>query len=96
MAEVRVVALIKAKAGHEQTVSEALKHLADASQNEEGCQSYELFRSNVEPATFATVESWNSQEALEVHNTGPHPAAALEAAGHLLQSPPEIHPLSPL
>lgn len=95
MMAVRVVALIKAQNGHEQTVGEEMRKLAEASRGEYGCQSYELFVSSADPLTFATIESWDSQAALEAHNSGPHPAAALQAAGHLLAAPPEIHPVTP-
>ena len=92
---VRVVALIKAQDGQQQAVGDELRKLAEASRGEDGCLSYELFVSSADPLTFATVELWDSQAALEAHNSGPHPAAASQAAGHLLAAPPEIHPITP-
>lgn len=96
MADLDVVAVIKAKAGSEQVVQEALEALVGPTRSEEGCISYELFSSRVDSATFITVEKWRGQGDLDAHLQTPHLAQALAAAGEHLAGAPEIHPLAPL
>jgi quinol monooxygenase YgiN len=95
MAEVKVVALLIAKAGAEGTVQQALEALVAPTRAEEGCLGYELFESLAAPGTFITVESWRAQADLETHLQTPHVQQALAAAGDALAQPPGIHPLRP-
>jgi quinol monooxygenase YgiN len=90
----KVVALIRAEAGREQQVGEALRTLTSASQGDRGCTSYELYTSAGEPTTFVTVEEWESQEDLDAHLQAPHLQEAFSAVGELLASAPEIHLLT--
>ena len=58
--------------------------------------SYELFSSLADPTTFITVERWRGQDDLNAHMQTPHIAAALQAAGDVLDGGPAIHPLAPV
>jgi quinol monooxygenase YgiN len=95
MSDLNVVAVLKAKPGSEDTVGRALGALVVPTRAEEGCISYELFRSAADPTTFITIERWRSQDDLDAHMQTPHIAQALEAAGDALDGAPAIHPLQP-
>ena len=94
MANLKVVALLKAKVGSEDTLREALQNLVEPTRAEDGCLSYALFFSTVDPATFVTIEEWRSQDDLDAHMTTPHVTAALASASAIFAAPPEIHPLT--
>jgi len=93
MSDLRVVAVLKAKAGSEGPVGEALKELVLPTRSEVGCLTYELFESTSAPGTFITVETWRSQEDLDGHFMTPHVQQAFASAGDHLDGEPEIHPL---
>jgi quinol monooxygenase YgiN len=96
MSDLNVIAVIKAKPGCEAVLQEALSALTDASREEEGCRSYELFQSASDPSAFVTVEKWRSQADLDEHAKTPHVAQAFQAAGEIVAEPPAIHPLKPV
>ena len=91
-----VVATITAKPGSESVVQDALRGLVGPTRGEEGCLSYELYRSAVDPAVFTTIEQWRDRADLDAHMGTPHMAEALGATeGHFAVAP-AIHPLEPL
>ena len=96
MSELHVVATIPAQAEHVEDVRAALTTLVEATRQEEGCLSYDLFESAAAPGVFVTVERWTSQEALDAHMRTPHVAAAFQAAEGALAGEVAIHPLVPL
>ena len=93
MADLQVVAVITAKTGSEKLVGEALSALVEPTRSEPGCRSYQLFVSAADPATFITVETWDSQADLDAHMQTPHVQQALSAAGEHMAQAPAIHPL---
>ncbi len=96
MPNLPVVAVITVKPGSEQIVASALQTLAAASRGDHGCVSYESFASASVPATFVTVEEWESQEDLDAHMASPHMVEAINAFGEHLDGFPAIHTLLPL
>lgn len=94
MADLQVVAILTAKAGSEKVVQEALSALVEPTLSEAGCTSYQLFVSGTDPATFITVETWDSQADLDAHMGTPHVQQALSVAGDHLAQAPAVHPLS--
>ncbi len=95
MPDLQVVAAIPVKAEATEAVRTALQTLAEASRQEDGCLSYELFESTSVPGTFVTVERWTGQDALNRHMQTPHIAQALAAADGNLTGDIAIHPLVP-
>lgn len=91
-----VVATITAKPGSETIVHDALRTLAAATRNEDGCLGYDLFQSQADPTVFVTVEQWREQADLDAHLQSPHLAEALATAGEHLAVEPAIHPLRPI
>jgi quinol monooxygenase YgiN len=96
MPNLPVVAVITVKPGSEQIVETALQALAAASKGDHGCVSYESFASVSVPATFVTVEEWETQEDLDAHMASPHMVEAINAFGEYLDGFPAIHTLRPL
>jgi quinol monooxygenase YgiN len=96
MPDVRVVAVIPAKAGSEDVVRDALITLAEASRRHQGCTDYRLLESAAAPGTFVTIESWSSQEDVDAHMQTPDIATALGAAEGHLGGDIAIHPLRPV
>ena len=96
MANLQVVAVMTAKPGSEKPVADALQALVEPTRSEAGCNSYQLFVSAVDPATFITVETWSSREDLDAHLRSPHVQQALSAAGDHLAQAPAVHPLIPV
>lgn len=54
---------------HFQTIA---KELVEKSLAEEGCVTYSLNRSKADPNTFAFIEIWKDQEAIDIHNASEH------------------------
>jgi quinol monooxygenase YgiN len=96
MPNLDVVAVITAKPGSEPIVEAAMKALVGPSRGEDGNVSYELFASASAPATFITIEKWQSQEDLDAHMASAHMAEAITAAGDHFDGFPAIHTLRPL
>jgi quinol monooxygenase YgiN len=70
--------------------------MVEPARSEPGCNSYQLFTSAVDPATFITVETWSSREELNAHYQSPPVQQALSAAAEHLVQAPAIHPLIPV
>ncbi|MDH4280009.1 MAG: antibiotic biosynthesis monooxygenase [Acidimicrobiia bacterium] len=96
MSELPVVATIPATAEGTETVRSALETLVDASRQEEGCISYDVYESASAPGMFVTVERWTGQDAMDAHMSTPHVAAAIAAVGGALSGDIAIHPLVPV
>jgi len=94
MDNLEIVAILTAKAGSEALVGETLSALVEPTRAEDGCISYRVFVSAVDPATFITVETWNSQDEFNEHMQTPYVQHAFETAGDHLTQAPLIHPLS--
>lgn len=95
MPDQHVVATIPARPESQETVADLLRTLAQATREEEGCLSYELYRSASAPTTFVTVERWTDQAALEQHLSSAHVAAAIAGSDGHLAGEISIHPLVP-
>lgn len=67
-----LTATVKAKAGEEEAVKEALLSLVGPTRKEPGCLLYNLHQSKSDPTVFMFYELWTSQEALDAHGKTPH------------------------
>ena len=90
MAEVVVVATMKAGEGNVDTVLEAIKEVAAETHAEEGCITYAVHQGAQDPNTVVLVERWRSQEDLDAHFRQAYVAALGEQAS-LLAEPPQVH-----
>jgi len=96
MSDLNVVAVLKAKAGSEAVLQDALAGLVAPTRAEDGCIGYELFRSASDASTFITIERWRSQDDLDAHMQTAHIARALQTAGDAIDGGPAIHSLTPV
>jgi len=67
-----VVAVIKAKAGMEQDVENAIKAIIPKVEVEEGTLAYTLHRGKKEPGKFLFYEKYINKEALALHASTLH------------------------
>lgn len=67
-----VVATLKARAGQEEALHEALRALIPPTRAEGGCINYDLHRSSDEPGTFLFYENWTTRPLWEQHMASAH------------------------
>lgn len=67
-----LTAVVKAKAGQEEAVREALLSMVQPTRQEPGCLAYNLHQSKKDPTQFMFYEQWASQAALDAHGQTPH------------------------
>jgi quinol monooxygenase YgiN len=94
MAEVVVVATLKAKPGREDEVEAALAGIAVPSHEEPGCIRYALHRGVDDPTRIVLVERWASRQDLDEHFTHPY-TQNLPDPSEYLDEPPQIFFLEP-
>ena len=68
MKNLEVIALIKFKAEQVSEILDSLKVLVEESQKEKGCIKYNLIEDIDTEGHFIMSETWESQEALNLHN----------------------------
>ena len=85
-----VVARVRAKAGKEAQVREALMALIAPTRAEEGCINYDLHLSTEDPQLFLFHENWTSRAALDEHLQKPHLQELGAKAEELFDGPVEI------
>ncbi len=96
MAELHVVAVIKAKEGKEAAVREAMSSIIGPSRQDKGCIRYDLFEAQGAPGTLVNLETWASVEDMNEHMKSPHLGAAFAGAGDALDGAPQIYLLNPI
>lgn len=75
----RIVAIVTLKdVAYAAEFEQAASAVVAGSRAEEGCVYYELGKSET-PMTYAFIEVWKSQEAINIHNETPHFKAFVEA-----------------
>ena len=67
-----LTATVRAKAGEEDAVKEALLSLVEPTRQEPGCVCYNLHQSKKEKGHFMFYEIWANQEALDAHGKTDH------------------------
>ena len=95
MAEVRVFARAKAKAGKEEALREQFLELVKASRTEDGTDFYELFESK-DGGEFLFSEQYGSPEEFEAHKSSDHFKQAMEATESLLDGELTIWVVDPV
>ena len=96
MAELHVVAVLKAKEGKESIVRDAMQSIVGPSRQDKGCIRYDLYEAQGASGTLVNLETWASQEDLNEHMKSPHLGAAFGSAGEALDGAPQIYLLSPV
>ena len=79
MAQLTIVAHIKAKSDQTDLVKSELAKLVDITRSEDGCLQYDLHQDNENPAHFLFYENWESREQWQVHMNAAHLQAYMAA-----------------
>jgi len=90
MAEVTVVARIKALPTRKEAVRQVLISLMQPTRSEPGCVSYDLHVAADDETLFMIHEKWKSGRDLNEHLQKPYIKAFVEKTGELLAEPVEI------
>ena len=72
MAQLTIVANIKAKADRIDLVKSELEKLIETTRAEEGCVQYDLHQDNDNPAHFLFFENWESRDLWQAHMDAQH------------------------
>lgn len=89
-APIRVVAHIIARSGKEDEVKSILSSVVQPTHQEPGCLHYELLQNNDDAAEFMLIEEWETQVALERHQTAAHMKMAESKAERLIAASPDV------
>lgn len=82
-----IIGRLKAKAGKESELQNALLDLVPLSRAEAGCINYDLHEVIDEPGLFLLYENWTDQAALDLHFGFVHSQEFAAKASHLLAVP---------
>lgn len=72
MSQLNIIATITIKPEYHEAFKPIFKRLVIGSRAEHGCVQYELNQSIENPNIYIVVETWQSQQAIDLHNTTPH------------------------
>ncbi len=85
-----VTATVLGKPDEREHIAATLAACAAASRNDPGCTKYAFWTDVENPDSYASIETWDSQEQLDAHMQTPHVAALLAALGDKLAGAPVI------
>jgi quinol monooxygenase YgiN len=86
-----IIATIRIKAGQDAAFEAAMKPFVETVRREEaGTRFYSLTRKQGSKTEYVVMEQYDSQGAIDAHNTTPHFQALLGKIGPLLDGAPEI------
>ena len=78
-----VVAVFRARPGHEMALGAALRAMLLPTRNEDGCLNYDLHQGNDDPGLFFFHETRESADHHQAHLDTPHvPSPARDQSGH--------------
>lgn len=69
---IRVVAKFNFKPEEKEKAMELCKELVDETRKETGCKGYDLAQSAKDENQYVVLETWESQEVLDVHSASEH------------------------
>ena len=85
-----VVAKLKAKAGEEAKMEEALRGMVGKVDQEEGTLTYTLHRDQQDPRVFLFYEKYKDAAALKIHSSTPYFKQLFKTLEPMLEGTPEI------
>ena len=89
-----VTAVMKIKSEHRENYLAEVERLVIAANQEAGALYYEHFENTDEPNTFAFIERYKDEQALEAHNQSEHFQQFFSEVKQYLVEEPEIKVLS--
>jgi quinol monooxygenase YgiN len=93
MAKIRVIARARARAGKAEELKAVLRQLVAPTRQEQGCNYYEFFQSQLE-GVFVFNEEWERAEDLQAHASTERFKAVIAQAEPLLAEPMEVNLLT--
>lgn len=90
-----VIATLTVKPEAKADLIAAAKDAIAATRQEEGCISYELFESTVDPHKLAFVEEWESADRLALHSKSDHMRAFGRVAVKCFAAPVQVQIITP-
>lgn len=87
----RVIAILTVAPEKKQDLIAAARPAIEATRQEEGCISYDLYESVSEPSKLAFVEEWDSADRLPGHSKTEHMRSFGRVATQCFTAPPEIN-----
>lgn len=94
--QLTIIATLYAQAGKDDALAARMREMAQASQQEAGCERYDLQRSNDDPREIIVVEYWRDAEALALHDASAHMAALGRDLPALIDRPVAIRRYAPV
>ena len=85
-----VVAVLKAQAGKEKAMEDALRAMIPKVQSEEGTIAYILHRAQNERGKFLFYEKYRDKAAFDIHSSTPHFQELFGKIGPLLEGQPIV------
>lgn len=85
-----VVAKLKAKAGQEEKMEQALRDMVPKVESEPGTQTYTLHRAQKDPRTFMFYEKYQDADALKQHSQTPYFKELFRVLTPMLDGAPEV------
>ena len=85
-----LVVNIEVQDGKQDEMLALVKPLVEASQKEEGCIEYNFYQQLDSPTSFAFIEKWKDQAALDFHEKQDHFTYAVPKMGPLCAAPPVV------
>lgn len=85
-----VLAIVKAKAGMEKDLENALRDMISKVESESGTLAYTLHRAKNDPTQFFVYEKYLNDEAFSKHISTPYFAQVSEKVGSLLDGAPVL------
>lgn len=93
---ITILAVLKAKAGKNEALKQALQALIHPTRQEPGNITYQMHQLRDAPEMFYVYESWHGQEGLDTHIALPHFQAFIARMDDLLAEPLRLDYLQPL
>lgn len=88
------LAFIRSKTGRADELGQALKALIEPSRAEDGCISYDIFRSKDDSELWMAFEEWQSPEHLDAHFQQPHMQAFVSQVPVLIEGDLDLRAFS--
>lgn len=88
---IKVLAHFYLKEGILPQVKELAEELVAATRKEDGCQQYDLLQAQDNELHLIMQESWESQEALDIHSKSSHFMKIVPQLADLCVQPPEVN-----
>lgn len=90
---ITIIARVKIKEGKEDDFLKLVTPLVKASNEEAGCISYRLFIEAFDKGSFAFIEQWKDEDAIDFHGKTPHFQAYVAEVGDMTAAPMDVSKL---